>query len=200
MGYFRAGFADITGVDNKPQPDYPFNFVQHDAVTYFIEYGHLFDAVHFSPPCQLFSTASNSWNTDKKKYPDLITPMRPFLVATGKPFVIENVPGAPLNTTLQLCGPHFGLLVWRVRNFETNFLVPSLPKVDRPINKFPRQGYNPSPGQFVSVAGGLHTRKLYEYAKMAMGIDWMKRKQLAQAIPPAYTEYIGHYLLKYLSA
>lgn len=200
VGYYRAGFADITGVDIEPQPNYPFKFIQADALEYLQAHGREYDAIHFSPPCQLFSVSTNSWNSDRSKFADLITPGRPLLVATGKSFVIENVVGAPLNTTLTLCGGHFGLKVWRKRLFECSFFVPALPELTRPRGMFAKQGRIPAIGQFVSVVGGMCQVKLFEYAKRAMGIDWMNRKELAQAIPPAYTEYIGRHWLKYLEA
>ena len=102
MGYHRAGF-EVVGVDIKPQPRYPFEFHQADALTFVAEYGDRFDAVHASPPCQRFSDlAKRNGNADE--WPDLIEPLRPILRMIGRPYVIENVEGAPLRDPAMLCG------------------------------------------------------------------------------------------------
>jgi DNA (cytosine-5)-methyltransferase 1 len=118
MGYYRAGFEDITGVDNKPQPNYPFEFILGDALEYVIDHGAEFDVIHASPPCQAYSiTKSLPWVDD---YPELIEPLRNLLKETDKPYVIENVLGAPLINPLELCGSMFGLPLIRHRLFECN--------------------------------------------------------------------------------
>lgn len=198
MGYHRAGF-EVVGVDCVEQPNFPFEFVQGDAIEYLKKNGHLFDAIHASPPCQGFSIA-----TGKKKanYPDLLTPTRELLSVLGKPWVIENVMGAPVDKSksIVLCGVMFGLKVFRHRYFETSFflLAPSRPSHDgKSTGKIPnkRTGKTScSPGKkgkqgFVTVAGGMRDR---HYCMEAMGIDWeMKSRELANAIPPAYTEFVG---------
>jgi DNA (cytosine-5)-methyltransferase 1 len=120
VGYARAGF-DVVGVDNMPHPDYPFPMFVADAIE-FIEDGWIeagnFDAVHASPPCPRYSVATPSAARDK--HPDLVAPVRELLRATGLPYVIENVPGAPLDTPILLCGSMFDLGVRRHRLFETN--------------------------------------------------------------------------------
>ena len=109
MGYHRAGFTEIVGVDNRPQKNYPFTFVQGDALEYLAAHGAAFDVIHASPPCQKYTTLRGMWN-HKPDHPDLVDPTRQLLRALGKPSVIENVPGAPLRRgAVMLCGTMFGL-------------------------------------------------------------------------------------------
>lgn len=204
MGYHRAGFTEIVGVDNRPQPRYPFTFVQADALEYLAEHGHEFDAIHASPPCQRYSEA-NRCNKNQircrkaEDHPDLVDPTRLLLLAIGRPWVIENVPGAPLRDSLLLCGTMFRLKVKRHRMFESNIYLHS------PGQRcwHPRRGLigksgvrGKKIGDWISVAGSTD-RKV---AAFAMGIDWMaNRHELSQAIPPAYTEFVGKQLLASLS-
>ena len=191
MGYHRAGFTGIVGVDNKPMPRYPFTFVEGDALEYLAQHGHEFDVIHASPPCQAYSWAAKRWVNAGKEYPDLVEATRN-LIPDGKPFVIENVPNSPLDSVLMLCGTMFGLSVIRHRHFECGYLL-----------------YPPSPcrhsgsvkgGEYVTVAGhGGDGKASHSAWSEAMDIDWMIHKELAQAIPPAYTEWIGKQLLSYLS-
>lgn len=192
MGYHRAGF-EVVGVDNRPQPRYPFEFHQADALEYLAEHGYEFDAIHASPVCKGYTNASLVWRALGKRYPDQIAAVRDALIATGKPYVIENVKNAPLRNPTVLNGAMFGLKVARVRYFECSFPVPFLllppdapaVKMGRPV----REGDVIQPvGHFSNVA----------YARRQMEIDWMVQTELAQAIPPAYTEYIGHQLMNYL--
>lgn len=197
-GYAQAGF-EVTGVDINPQPRFPYKFVQFEALTYLrelIQSGEInqYHAVHASFPCQRFS---KSVRVEKKKnLPDLITPGRYLLQKTGLPYVLENVPGSPLIDPLRLNGPTVGLpLIERERLFETSFFILSPSRVSLPENQFAPQGYTPKEGQRITVCGHFGG---VDYAKKAMGIDWMGQKELAQAIPPAYTEYVGRFLLKHL--
>ena len=190
MGYYRAGFMDIVGVDNKPQPHYPFEFVQADALEYLAEYWKMFDLIHTSPPCQEY-TSINVW---KRKYPDLIAPTRELLQQTGKPYVIENVRGAPLENPIMLCGTMFGLRVVRHRYFECSppiLLAPATCNHWLPVVKHGRRPDREK--QFAAVTGHFSD---VEYAKRAMGIDWMTQAELSQAIPPAYTEWIGRRIVE----
>ena len=122
VGYYQAGFKEIVGVDILTQSKYPFQFVQYDALTYLRDYGHLFDAIHASPPCQAYTTA----NFHGKTHPDMIPATRDLLIETGKPYVIENVPYAPLHNAIWLEGTLFNLKVYRRRGFECHFLYLSL--------------------------------------------------------------------------
>jgi DNA (cytosine-5)-methyltransferase 1 len=193
MGYHRAGF-EVVGVDINPQPHYPFEFHQADALEYLAEHGHEFDAIHASPPCQGYSRVKNL--IGEGKYPKLIEPVRAALIASGKPYVIENVIGAPLLNPLMLCGEAFGLGTYRHRLFETSFPVPFMMhsthnrSVDKSSGKNRRR-------EMVQVWGHAQYAGYLERAKTAMGIDWdIREEELAEAIPPAYTEYIGGWLRK----
>lgn len=187
MGYYRAGF-DVTGIDIKPQKNYPFTFIQADAMTFPLDG---FDAVHASPPCQAY-TAMKVWST--KEHPDLVDAVRERLEASGLPYVIENVPGAPLNNPIVLCGVMFDLMVYRHRLFETNKPLHPHPHPHphkaRPI----KAGRPVREGEIITVVGNFSDVK---YARKAMGIDWMTRNELSQAIPPAYTEFIGKQLVPF---
>jgi len=194
MGYYRAGF-DVVGVDIKPQPRYPFQFVQGDALEYVAKHGHEFDAIHASPPCQGYSRMRH---VTGKKYPLMIDEVRAVLRATGKPYVIENVEDAPLIDDVLLCGTMFGLKTFRHRKFETSFFLLAPPHATHTVyGKAAKQGrpvteerqYLTVTGNFSGIANG----------KRAMGIEWMSRAELSQAIPPAYTEYIGRHLMEVLS-
>lgn len=190
MGYHRAGF-DVVGVDIKPQPHYPFPYVQADALEYLAtEQDDWYDAIHASPPCQAF-TAYRRRRGVGESSPNLIPPTRSALQRSGKPYIIENVEGAKHELTgmMRLCGSSFGLDVQRHRLFETSayFLSP-------PCNhsvwspRFP--GATDNPGLRRTVEIGVWRIPL-KTQQEAIGIDWMSLDELSQAIPPAYTEYIG---------
>lgn len=196
-GYRRAGF-DVTGVDIKAQPNNPHRFIQAEALEYVAEHGSGYDAIHASPPCQGYSNLRAMH--PGREYPKLIGHVRGLLRKAGKPYVIENVEAAPLqkwsdlwgNHGVVLCGTMFGLGVERGhlrrhRIFETSFSVPQ-----------PACNHR---GPAVGVYGhGSHSgkhRMLYrKEAALALGIDWMNRDEMCQAIPPAYTEYIGRELMR----
>lgn len=181
MGYYRAGF-DVVGVDSKYQPRYPFKFIQADAMEYLAAHGHEYDAIHASPPCQEYSRAKQLH--PDIQYPDLVEPVRKLLVKTGKPYVIENVPGAPLETPMILKGSMFGLKVKRDRLFESNGLMLAPPPYQRAKKIYSVFG----------KGGGKRDGTAKEWSD-AMGIDWMSVRELSQAIPPAYTEHVGRQLL-----
>ena len=194
MGYHRSGF-EVVGIDIKAQPRYPFRFIQMDALEFVQrtmdgEY-EMPAAWAASPPCQAYSVTKTIW---QREHPDLVGPTRDAMEATGLPYVIENVVGAPLRTTIQLCGSMFGLRVYRHRLFESNVMLwqPFHPRHEATCTQVGRQ---PKTGEFMTVAGHFADVKT---AGEYMGIDWMTRDQLSQAIPPAYTEFIGHQLMSYL--
>ena len=188
VGYSRAGF-DVEGVDIEPQPHYPFRLHLANALTYALDG---FDAYHASPPCQAYTRLTPPEYKDK--HPDMIVQVRELLRKTGKPFVIENVPDALflMQSPLMLCGTMFGLHTHRHRYFEIEPpyypLLPPCQRIKEPI-----------------VVSGTTRRKTgrLEYrvaeCRKAMGIDWMVRKEIDEAIPPAYTEYIGKYLLEIIA-
>ncbi|CAL9359358.1 DNA cytosine methyltransferase [Nocardiopsis dassonvillei] len=176
MGYHLAGF-DVVGVDIRPQPNYPFEFHQGDAIEFVAEHAHEFDALHGSPTCQTFANVT-SWRGDQANYPDLLTPTRAAFQATGLTWVIENVPEAPLRHDLLLCGSMFGLRVRRHRAFETSWQAFQL---TAPCHHHP--------GLLAFEHKGERA-----YAD-AMGCTWMTNVEGRQAIPPAYTHHIGTELL-----
>ena len=197
MGYHRAGF-DVTGVDIAPQPRYPFAFIQADALEYVREHGHEYDVIHASPPCQAYSATLPIRGNE---HPDLVAPVRALLMATGRPFIIENVPGAPLENPLTLCGTMFGLRVIRHRLFEIHpepIWFPPEPcchngKATSASNRTPGKTNGFATGHsYITVVGNSY---LIADGRAAMGIDWMTRRGLSQAIPPAYTEWIGRQIL-----
>lgn len=186
MGYHRAGF-DVEGVDIKPQPHYPFKFYQADALTFPFDG---FDAVHASPPCQRWSTGTQR----RDFYPDLLTPIRERLKGADKPYVIENVPGAPLRADFTITGDIVGLtLIKRRRLFETNWFNAIAWAIKHPCSGpvITVTGHGTTSGNRLSWGRNIRTAEM----RVAMGIDWMNRDELSQAIPPAYTEYIGKYLM-----
>lgn len=194
MGYSRAGF-DVTGVDMDPQPRYPFPFIQADALEYAAAHGHEYDVIHASPPCQRYSSITKAAGTSDN-YPDLIAPTRELLKRLGKPYVIENVPGAPLDNPLMLCGTMFGLLVVRHRLFETNPTLWWPPQPCQHERKVVKHGRRPDRKKHYAAATGHFSD--VEFVREAMGIDWMTATELAQAIPPSYTEFIGKQLRQYV--
>ena len=207
MGLHRAGF-DVTGVDLQPfnaqgslfdggLDRYPFRFIQADAMT--VDLGG-YDLICASPPCQRYSAATRQ-SGDPDEHPDLVAPIRERLRASGAAYAIENVVGAPMIDPVTLCGSMFGLRVIRHRLFEASFTIPE-----------PHHEHRGSlvTGEYVTVAGGggvpawtyKEREKVglpryfpgeYDLAtwRAAMGIDWMSRERLTQAIPPAYGEHIG---------
>lgn len=177
MGYYLAGF-EVVGVDKHPMPNYPFTFHQADAVQYVADHGHEYDLIHASWPCQAFANVT-LWRGDQADHEDLLAPGRQAMQATGRPWVIENVPEAPLRPDYLLCGSQFGLNIKRHRAFETSWggggdLLPPC----------------------------WHHRKLLPFEHKgerayadAMGCTWMSNKEGRQAVPPAYSRWIAEQFL-----
>jgi hypothetical protein len=188
VGYSRAGF-EVVGVDIQPRPHYPFEFWQMDALAVTYEQLAGFDAIHASPPCQGYCTITSSARRRGIVYPDLYHQTKSMLVASGKPFIIENVVGSPARNAVKLCGTQFGLAVFRHRLFESNFAL-TLPQTPCTCHR-----KNIGKGYFTAV--GDSSRKSEMLA--AMSIDWkMSKKEVAEAIPPAYTEFLGRQLISIL--
>ena len=193
-GYADAGF-EVTGIDIKKQKRYPFTFIQADCLEIMkdLDFLRSFDVIAASPPCQTHSSTKHlrvaqGKQTDKV---DLIPQTREALVASGVPYVIENVPGAPLIDPVQFCGSYFGLKVRRHRLFESNIKLIGSPckhkEQGRPVGIYGSMRDE--------IPGGGHTAKTIEQAREAMGIDWMIWGELVEAIPPIYTYEIGKQLL-----
>jgi DNA (cytosine-5)-methyltransferase 1 len=180
-GYHLAGF-DVVGVDLEPQPHYPFRFIKADALTFPLDG---FDLVHGSPVCKSYSACAV---LNDREHPRQIGVLRRRLRSSGIPYVIENVEGAPLVGPVTLCGTMFpGMRTYRHRLFEASFRVPQplerthrwpLAKMGRPVRD----------GEWMQVVGHFSDVKA---ARQAMGIGWMTRDELAQAVPPAYTRHVG---------
>jgi DNA (cytosine-5)-methyltransferase 1 len=196
MGYHQAGF-EVVGVDIRPQPKYPFAFVMAEALS-MDSAG--FDAIHASPPCQAHSTISH---VSGREHVDLIPETRAFLERSGLPWVMENVPGAPLREPFLLCGTMFGLRTGcgaelrRHRYFETNWWVGLQPQCrhDRSRATITVTG---SVAQQNVVRNEERVTFSASETRRAMGIDWMTMADLSQAIPPAYTHFIGCQLLDHI--
>jgi len=191
MGYHLAGF-EVVGVDLNPQPHYPFPFHRADALTFPLEG---YDAIHASPPCQVHTRKPSDWGRRRVHWPDhrdLVPPTRERLQASGVPWVMENVPGAGLQAQLLLCGTHFGLPLIKHRLFEASWGMPMAPaSCDH------RKVYNPWQGEGRSA----------EAFRIAQGTPWIpsaggasrkegKTGDLYNALPPAYTEWIGRAMLE----
>lgn len=206
-GYWRAGFR-VVGIDIKAQPYYPYEFIQGDALEYIKEHGHEYDAIHASPPCQGYSRLKSF--VDVSGYPKLLEPVRDLLIASGKPWVIENVIGAPLVDPVLICGaglditaldPMTGgaLVLARHRIFESN--VP-LVGMDCRCAEYSRRGY-----RIAGVYGGGTSRRPQdrgyvpdmETKRALMGMHWTRGvKPVTEAIPPRYSEHVGRQLLQYV--
>jgi DNA (cytosine-5)-methyltransferase 1 len=203
MGYYRAGF-DVVGVDINPQRNYPFEFKQADAL-HFAAHPDVFefDAIHASPPCQRWSDlAKRNGNADD--WPDLIGPTRDLLVDLGLPYVIENVEGAPLIDPITLCGVSFPeLRVIRHRLFESNVPLVAPEHKAHPLvfthdKRKAHYGKLDQDTAYVQVTGGGNCTVANK--RDAMGVAWMTGAEANEAIPPAYTEFIGLRLLEHLNA
>ena len=201
-GYYLAGIehnltkVEITGIDIKHGKRYPFHYLRWDVMKMSVEELQQYDFIHASPPCQTFSITKNLRNAQGKSTSklDLLEPTRKLILESGKPYIIENVPGAPLHNPVQLCGSSFGLKVRRHRLFESN-----LPLVGSVCN-------HKAQGRPVGIYGSMRdeipkggkTASTMEEANEAMGIDWMIWTELVEAIPPAYTKYLGKQVMELL--
>lgn len=208
VGYHRAGF-EVVGVDIKPQPNFPFKFWQEDALWVAGAAGRLaFDAIHASPPCQAFTAYQRTGKVGE--YPDLIAQTRGLLEMTGRPYVIENVEGAPLIDPVVICGTMFDppMEIQRHRLFETNWqLEPPMWPCRHKLNGRDRYPGGRSKGRTGSSRGLVRaTIEIGSWdipladQQAAMGIDWMTLEELSEAIPPAYTEVVGTQLMAHLKA
>jgi hypothetical protein len=201
MGYARAGF-EIIGIDQRPMPDYPFEFVQGDALRLVSRYAKGCVAVHASPPCHASSLMTKGTNREiSSRYVDLIAATREALWKTHLPTVIENVQGAAVRKDVTLCGEMFGLRVIRHRHFELGrWRVIEPDHIEHKGNANGWRHRQWLQGYYYQVHGTGGSRGTLEEWSAAMGIDWMHSKAvMSQAIPPAYTEWLGHALMRRVS-
>ena len=201
MGYYRAGF-DVIGIDINPQPNYPFEFIQYDAIQYLQEMrgnlSKLVQAIHASPPCQAScALIKGNQKATAGNHVDLIPQTRELLARYDLPTVIENVQGAQIRRDLTLCGEMFGLGVIRHRYFECNFPVVQPPHVKHRGRVRGWRHGKYFDGPYVAVYGDGGGKGSIAEWQQAMGIDWTDvRLEIAEAIPPAYTELVGAQLLQ----
>lgn len=198
-GYQLAGFH-VTGVDIAPQPDYIGDrFGQTDALGYVARWGKFFDFIHASPPCQASCTLVNGTHKARqqgRKHVDLLAETRAALESTGRPYVIEQPVGlADIRKDLVLCGESFGLDVIRHRIFEFGQVMPRMTQPEHPTHRGRVEGWRHGEyfeGPYVAVYGNGGGKGSVARWQEAMGIDWTdNRKSIAEAIPPAYTQWIG---------
>jgi len=192
MGYYRAGF-EVVGVDCEPQKNYPFEFIKMDAFDAIKNFGPCFDVIHASPPCQRYSVLTPKEH--KNNHPDLLGPIREAIKASKvKNYVIENVSGARslMIDPIMICGTMFGMNLWRHRYFECN-----------PVLTFPPAGCNHSTRP-IMISGRSNRRingkrvgeSTAQECRAESGLHWMTREEMDQAIPPAYTEWIGRRIIE----
>ena len=223
VGYARAGF-NVVGVDIKEQPNYPFEFIRGDVFSLEPEFIDEFDIIHASPPCQAYSYSTVKHRNLGKEYPDLLDATRNLLIETGKPYVIENVVGAKLIKPLKLCGTMFNLRVIRHRLFEINsdkWIYPPCEcnhvghvytgeyvcvvdgattwanwRLSPEEKQASKQRYQEHLKRYVTGGGhgGNGSARYLDWCD-AMQIDWMTKYELTQAIPPAYTSWIGKLII-----
>jgi DNA (cytosine-5)-methyltransferase 1 len=191
-GYGLADF-DVTGVDIVAQPRYPYRFIQASYLDLPLSYLAKFDLVHISPPCQRWSRQLSCRPGHNERWPDHITPMRERLQAAGVPYVIENVLRAPLRNPVWLCGLMFGHELYRHRGFETSFPCQTLLHPQHVVRASKAGHWEP--GTVMSVAGHIAP---IAHARHIMDIDWMRREELAESVPPYFTKYIGEQAMQAL--
>ncbi len=203
MGYFRAakklGYEiEIVGVDIEPQLNYPFKFIQADAVSYLLENHKNFTHVHASPPCQNYTNATSKFRNAGKEYRDNLSEVREAIKKTGLPGIIENVPNAPIRPDIVLRGDMFGLKVLRRRHFETvNYTAKNIPELPQKQGSVKNGDYAQVFGKGQKKGSGKGNLPfkfpgtVNQQWSHAMGIDWMSNLELAEAIPPDYTKFIG---------
>lgn len=211
-GYARAGF-DVTGVDYRSQPHYPYRFILADAVDYVSRYGSQFDVIHASPPCHDHSSLRHVTGPDGTR--QTLAEIRHQLIKIGRPYIIENVVGAELIDPLRLCGTEFGLVavdhtgqkvqLRRHRLFESNLFLAGAGGCNHDSRNGRVAGVYGGGAEPDSTSSKRNTGKRGGYRPRdktraeLMGIDWMNRAELAQAIPPAYTEFLGGQVLQQLT-
>jgi DNA (cytosine-5)-methyltransferase 1 len=186
-GLHQAGF-DVTGVDIEHQKSYPYRFIQADVMELSVEFLQEFDFIWASPPCQIHTKSAKQWRRAGKEYPDLIDATREMLIESGVPWVIENVPDAPLRDPVILCGTMFNLRTYRHRLFESSFQIEQ-PAHPEHVARSTKMGRPPKDGEFLQIVGHFSGVPL---AREIMELPGLNQYELAQAIPPAYSRYIAN--------
>jgi len=195
-GIKQAGFDEIIGVDNINQPNYPFEFYCEDAVEFMDNGLKDFDFIWASPPCQAYSWSSKCRRNEGYEYQDLVEITRHYLSESSIPYIIENVVGAPLLNPVRLCGTMFPeLKVFRHRLFESN--VPLKVEMECAHGGHEAKKRRADAGDFFTVAG--HWVGTTNEWSSAMGINWMSKSELAQAIPPVYSKYLTEQIIKWIN-
>jgi DNA (cytosine-5)-methyltransferase 1 len=192
----------IVGVDIDPQPNYPFEFVKADASDFFMQEWQQFTHYHASPPCQEYTTSTVEFRLKGKKYKDNLTDIQLLFNASGMPSVIENVMPAPICGDVILRGDMFKLGVLRKRKFELVNWFMLNPVMPHKIGTVKAGDYAQVLGKGqLQVTGGakfkIPGQNVTEVWSNAMGIDWMTKEEMAEAIPPAYTRFIGQYFFQH---
>ena len=200
VGYSQAGF-EIVGVDIDDQPNFPFQFIKHDALDIPLSFLKAFDVIHASPPCQSYSDLAKR-NGNAHEWPRLVEPVRDLLKCSKKPYVIENVEGAPLLEPVVLCGTMFPeLRVIRHRLFESNIELHAGAHQKHPLvftydKRKSHYGKLDQDTSYVQVTGGGNCT--VANARDALGISWMTKNELNESIPPAYTKFLGLQLIEHV--
>ncbi|MFB7027153.1 SAM-dependent methyltransferase [Streptomyces sp. NPDC056295] len=184
----------MVGVDITPQPRYPWEFVQAEAIQFLLTYGHRLDFIHASPPCQRYSKTQRIMQND---HPDLLGPTRDALNAVGVPWVIENVMGAEpeMHNPVLLCGAHFGLNTYRHRLFEPGGWELKQPDHPQHVRRQTKMGRRRKPDEMGIYVGNFIG---VDDAKEDLGVPWMSREGIRECIPPVYAEYVGTAFLEQL--
>lgn len=211
MGYYQAAQdlgidIEITGIDIEEQPNYPFNFIRANAIDYMALHGDIYTHIHASPPCQKYSQSTAQFRKEGKVYTDILTDITELIIKSGKPGVIENVTNSPVRPDIVLRGDMFGLRVLRKRHFQLENWFMMCPMLPKKIGTVSDKDYITVIGKGSWSNSKKDRRHKPAWAKdmtikqargYAMGIDWMKDDyEFSEAIPPAYTRYIGYYFLK----
>lgn len=193
MGYHRAGF-DVTGIDIVDRPNYPYRFIRGNATAYIRDHGHEYDAIHASWPCQHDAAITKGTNAHlRHRYADLYAEGRDAMLATGRPWIIETTAARP---DIVLCGTQFGLPILRHRKFEVHGWTPlALPHMRHKgrVRGWRHGQYHD--GEYLAVYGRGGGKATVPEMQQALGIDWTDvHEELTEAIPPAYTQFLGEQL------
>lgn len=187
---------EITGIDIEPQPNYPYKFIQADAVDYILKNSHKYTHFHASPPCQPYSVSTARFRQAGKVYRDILEEITEQMYKTNKPGIIENVMPSPVRPDIILRGDSFGLKILKSRKFECVNWFSMKPILKKKIGSVKAGDFALCIGNGqLKVTNGIKFKipgnSILEVWSYAMGINWMTIHEMAEAIPPAYTHYLG---------